>query len=86
MRPAFFVVMAASVSLAGGSPFPLYAQQQGGAKTEMTIPSQGEILTRLRKEHPRLLTSAAGFAELKERVSEDPQLKKWKFPCHLFDL
>lgn len=48
-----------------------------GAEGDLiAIPSASEIIGRLRKEHPRLLMTTTGLAELK-RVRTDPQLKEW---------
>ena len=47
------------------------------AATTLTIPASKEILARLHPEHPRLLAHASDFAQLKQRVSTDAQLKAW---------
>ncbi|MHB8523338.1 MAG: DUF4962 domain-containing protein [Limisphaerales bacterium] len=49
----------------------------GAQDQPLTIPPPNDILARLKKEHPRLLASAAEFAQLKQRVAADPQLKAW---------
>lgn len=41
------------------------------------IPAAAEILSRLKKEHPRLLASAKDFATLKEQVAREGVLKDW---------
>jgi hypothetical protein len=43
----------------------------------VTIPTAADLASRLRKEHPRLLISANEFAELKQRVTTNAQLKEW---------
>ncbi len=40
-------------------------------------PLAKEILSTLRKEHPRLLATRKDFDDLKKRVATEPQLKKW---------
>ena len=45
--------------------------------SRVPIPSAQEILRPLKKEHPRLLASAADFERLKVQVNADPLLKKW---------
>jgi hypothetical protein len=43
----------------------------------VAIPPAEEILSRLKKEHPRLLATAQDFAQLKERVKSDARLRQW---------
>src|SRR5262245_48710664 len=47
------------------------------AATNLAIPAPNEIIARLRPEHPRLLAHASDFAQLRQRVSADTQLKAW---------
>lgn len=53
----------------------------GRAATEkqpaVAVPSTAEITSKLRREHPRLLASAKDFAQLKQRIVAEPQLKDW---------
>ena len=50
--------------------------QAAGSDT-VQIPAQSEILTGLRKAHPRLLASAQDFERLKQQVASNDQLKLW---------
>lgn len=43
----------------------------------ISIPPPAEILSQLRREHPRLLASASDFDRLKQNIATDPQLKAW---------
>jgi len=42
------------------------------------IPPGPEIIARLKPEHPRLLATAADFAQLRERVKSDARLRQWR--------
>ncbi len=54
----------------------------GAEPPALPVPEAGQILQSLKKEHPRLLLTKAGFAELKQRVASDPQLKAWEVTLH----
>lgn len=47
------------------------------ARAAVDVPAGGEIVSRLSKEHPRLLAKAADFKRLRERAAVEPQLKQW---------
>lgn len=61
-------------SVAAKEPVTTGTQRQ---KWDVTIPAVSDLVARLRKGHPRLLTSAAELAELKQRVATSAQLKQW---------
>ena len=46
--------------------------------SSLPIPPAAEILTHLTQPHPRLLAASADFAELRQRISHDPQLRSWQ--------
>lgn len=46
-------------------------------KPAISTPPAAEILALLKKDHPRLIASAADFARLKEQTATDPLLKDW---------
>jgi hypothetical protein len=49
----------------------------GAEPPAIQVPEPSAIVARVRKDHPRLLASAADFARLRQQVSADPQLKQW---------
>ena len=46
--------------------------------TTLAIPPAAQILARLKPVHPRLLASAEDFAQLKDRIADQPQLRAWQ--------
>ena len=55
--------------------FPIRAAERPAPA--VPIPPAGEILARVKKEHPRLLMSSAEFAALKQRVATNTTLRQW---------
>jgi len=49
----------------------------GAETTKVPIPPATNILARLKSGHPRLLATSADFAQLKDRIASDPQLRSW---------
>ncbi len=43
----------------------------------IAIPSAAALMARLKRQHPRLLIDAAGFADLQRRIKSDEVLKRW---------
>jgi hypothetical protein len=69
------------VAIASLSCFPAlslhYARAQTPEPTAIAIPSTEELIRRIKPAHPRLLTDAAGFEALRNRIASDPVLKRW---------
>lgn len=65
----------AGVLLLGTSMLPVAPSK--AAQPVVPIPSASNILARLKPAHPRLLASAADFAQLKARIASSPQLQAW---------
>jgi hypothetical protein len=61
----------------GAMATPRLSVAAAGSKQPVAIPPAAEILSHLNREHPRLLATARDFAQLKERVNSDPQLRQW---------
>jgi hypothetical protein len=55
---------------------------RGAEPEKLMVPPPNQILSQIRKEHPRLLASAGDFARLKERSASDEQLKAWRQKLH----
>jgi hypothetical protein len=51
-------------------------------KPAVSIPPATNILALVKPAHPRLLASAADFAQFKERVAAEPQLQGWEKQLH----
>lgn len=64
-------------SLRGLLAINLLALSLFAAETKLPIPPAGEILSTLRREHPRLLATKEDFALLKRNLTKKPQLKLW---------
>ena len=47
------------------------------APPKIAVPSAAELVRQIKRQHPRLLTDAAGFDTLRKKVATDPQLKRW---------
>jgi Heparinase II/III-like protein len=47
------------------------------ATPAVQVPAQDQVLKSLRRDHPRLLIDAKGFAALKTRIPADAQLRAW---------
>ncbi len=59
-------------------PFIQNASAADTNKTQVPIPPAAEILSHLKKEHPRLLATTNDFARLKEQIASTSQLQKWQ--------
>jgi len=68
------IVLAGMMAVLAASRLPAAAAD---TNLPVVIPPASEILSRVKKEHPRLLATAKDFAQLKERVKSDAQLQQW---------
>jgi hypothetical protein len=53
-----------------------HSQETETGGSNMTIPPAGDIVARLRKEHPRLLATAQDFARVRTQAANNAQLKE----------
>jgi hypothetical protein len=53
------------------------AAAQPKKKSPESAPKAEEILSQLKRQHPRLLVDGQGFEDLKARVGQDATLRKW---------
>jgi hypothetical protein len=64
----FPVVLAMSVT---------YAYSAETSRPAIAVPAAEDLARRIKPQHPRLLTDAAGFEALRQRIAADPVLKQW---------